>query len=212
MSDASIPGIAHYFTDLARLGSAAIVTRQDGQMAALDELATWTIATGRAAHADGKKLMFIGNGGSASIASHMAVDYSKNGGMRALAFNDGAFLTCIANDFGYDNVFAKQIELHASAGDLLIAISSSGKSANILNAVAAARERSTSVLTMSGFEPTNPLRQLGDYNLYIPSSSYGFVEIGHLAVCHCILDTAMGWGTDPAFDRIGRATHAPGRA
>ncbi len=212
MDGASLPGIAHYFAALARLGSAAIVTTQNGAAATLDELASWTIATARAAHAGGKKLMFIGNGGSAAIASHMAVDYSKNGGMRALAFNDSAFLTCLGNDFGYEQVFARQIELHANPGDLLVAISSSGQSANILNAVAAARARHCSVLTLSGFAADNPLRRLGDYNLYLPSLSYGFVEIAHLAVCHCILDTAMGWTADPAPDRAASPTHTPGRA
>ena len=207
-----MPGIADYFTDLARLGSAAIVTKKGNQSSSLDEFVSWTISTARTAHADGRKLMFVGNGGSAAIASHMAVDFGKNGGMRALAFNDGAFLTCLGNDLGFENVFAKQIEMHAALGDLLIAISSSGRSQNILNAVAVARDRRSNVVTMSGFEPNNPLRQLGDYNLYIPSSSYGFVEIGHLAVCHCILDTAMGWGADPTFDRIGQGIHAAGRA
>ena len=84
----------------------------------------------------GNKLIFVGNGGSAAItASHMATDYSKNGNIRALALNDSSMLTCLGNDLGYDRVFAKQIELHARAGDLVIAISSSGRSANILNAV-----------------------------------------------------------------------------
>ena len=83
--------------------------------------------------------MFVGNGGSAGIASHLAIDFSKNGGMRAMAFNDPSALTCLGNDLGYENVFAKQIEFHGRAGDLLIAISSSGRSPNILNAVKAAR-------------------------------------------------------------------------
>src|SRR6266851_510175 len=170
MRGAAMPGIADYFTDLARLGGAAIVTKKDGGGATLDEFAAWTIAAARTAHESGRKLMFVGNGGSAAIASHMAVDYGKNGGMRSLAFNDGAFLTCLGNDLGFENVFAKQMEMHANPGDLLIAISSSGQSANILNAVAVARERGCTVVTMSGFEPTNKLRQLGDYNLYIPSS------------------------------------------
>ena len=73
--------------------------------------------------------MFVGNGGSAGIASHLAIDFSKNGGLRSLAFNDASALTCLGNDLGYENVFAKQIDFHARAGDLLIAISSSGRSA-----------------------------------------------------------------------------------
>ena len=150
-------------------------------------------ALARATHAAGNKLMFIGNGGSAGICSHMATDYSKNGGLRASAFNDGATLTCLGNDLGYENVFAKQIEWHARAGDLLIAISSSGKSTNILAAVKAARNAGCQVVTFSGFSDDNPLRGLGDINFYIRSTEYGFVEIGHLALIHVILDLHLGW-------------------
>ena len=80
------------------------------------------------------RLFFIGNGGSAAIASHMAADFAKNGGVPALAFNDGASLTCLANDYGYEQVFALPLRQHMRSGDCLIAISSSGKSVNILNA------------------------------------------------------------------------------
>ena len=59
--------------------------------------------------------MFVGNGGSAGICSHLAIDFSKNGGLRAMAFNDPSALTCLGNDLGYENVFAKQIEFHGRA-------------------------------------------------------------------------------------------------
>jgi D-sedoheptulose 7-phosphate isomerase len=134
------------------------------------------------------KVMFIGNGGSAGIASHMAIDFSKNGKMPALAFNDGAALTCLANDFGYDEVFARQMHFHARQGDLLVAISSSGRSQSILLAVNAAREIGCSVITMSGFEPTNPLRTMGDINFYVARSEYGIVEVAHTALIHAVVD------------------------
>lgn len=153
---------------------------------------TTAIDWARKTHAAGRKLIFIGNGGSAAIASHMATDYSKNGDLRSLAMNDGSMLTCLGNDLGYEKVFAKQIDLHAVAGDLLIAISSSGRSPNILNAVAVARDRGCRIITFSGFTPDNPLRSLGDINFYLPSNQYGFVEIGHLTICHAILDYACG--------------------
>jgi D-sedoheptulose 7-phosphate isomerase len=139
----------------------------------------------------GGKVIFIGNGGSAAIASHQAVDYWKNGGMRAMAFNDSSLLTCISNDFGYAHVFAKPVEMFAEPGDILVAISSSGRSENILLAVQAARRKGCKVITMSGFSPETPLRLLGDVNFYVPSDSYGYVEIAHLALCHCILDTII---------------------
>ena len=140
-----------------------------------------------------KKNIFIGNGGSAAIASHMAIDYSKNGRLPSLAFNDGPALTCLGNDLGFENVFAEQIKLHARQGDLLFAISSSGASANILAAVKQAKESGCQVITLSGFSADNPLREQGMLNWYVESSEYGFVEISHLVICHAILDLEMGW-------------------
>ncbi len=135
--------------------------------------------------------MFIGNGGSAGIASHQAIDYWRNGGFPAMAFNDASLLTCIGNDFGYEHVFSKPIAMLAKAGDVLIAISSSGQSANILAGVHQAQSLGCKVITLSAFKPDNPLRQLGDFNFYVPTFSYGFAEISHLAISHCILDGLM---------------------
>jgi len=136
----------------------------------------------------GAKILFIGNGASAAISSHMATDFWKNGGIRALAFNDGVLLTCMGNDYGYEQVFAKPIQMFADAGDVLIAISSSGQSANILLGAQAARQKHCQVITLSGFKPGNPLRSLGDYNFYVPAQTYGPVEILHHSLCHCLLD------------------------
>lgn len=138
--------------------------------------------------AAGGKVMFIGNGASAAIASHMATDFWKNAEIRAMAFNDASGLTCISNDFGYSRVFEKPIERFADPGDLLIAISSSGQSENILRAVAAARAREVKIITFSGFDPENPLRKLGELNFYVPSFQYGIVEIVHLSLLHCLVD------------------------
>lgn len=140
----------------------------------------------------GRKMMFIGNGASAAISSHMSTDFWKNGGMRAIAFNDSSVLTCIGNDFGYKHVFEKPIEMFADAGDILIAISSSGKSENILRGVGAARARQCKVITLSGFDSNNPLSSLGDFNFYVPAQAYGHVEILHHSICHCVLDTIIG--------------------
>jgi D-sedoheptulose 7-phosphate isomerase len=134
------------------------------------------------------RVFFIGNGGSAAIASHCAIDWLKNGGFTTFAFNDGASLTCITNDLGYDNVFALPIERHAMLGDLLFAISSSGRSNSILKAVEVAKAKRMNVVTLSGFEPDNPLLRMGAVNFYVPSQEYGTVEIAHLAILHSILD------------------------
>lgn len=136
----------------------------------------------------GKKVIFVGNGGSASIASHMQTDFLKNAQVPALAFNDSSLLTCLSNDYGYKYVFEKPLAMMAAKGDILFAISSSGKSENILRAVSKAKEKGCDVITLSGFSPANSLRKKGMINFYAHSCSYGDVEIAHLAILHSIVD------------------------
>ncbi|MGO9607177.1 MAG: SIS domain-containing protein [Candidatus Binataceae bacterium] len=182
-----------YFETLASLIANVEATDTTGREISVGQSFEQVQKLAHAAHDARRKIMFIGNGGSAGIASHLAIDFSKNGGLRSLAFNDPSALTCLGNDLGYEEVFAKQIDFHSNPGDLLIAISSSGRSRNILSAVAAARARDCSVVTFSGFDEGNDLRRAGDVNYYIRSNEYGFVEVAHLAICHAILDLDMGW-------------------
>jgi len=183
----------------AYLDTAAHATAQthagtaSGEALPLDAAIDRAIAWAQEAHDAGNKIMIVGNGGSAGIASHTAIDLSKNANLRAVAFNDSSALTCLGNDFGYEHVFAKQIEFHGKPDDLLIAISSSGGSANILNAVSAARARNIRAVTFSGFKADNPLRTSGDLNFYVPASEYGFVEMAHQALLHALLDLKIGW-------------------
>ena len=135
-----------------------------------------------------RRHFFIGNGGSAAIASHMATDFSNKAGISALALNDLSALTCVSNDYGYGEVFECQLRWHARQGDRLFVISSSGQSANVVNAARYANGAGLMVITLSGFAPDNPLRQLGDVNFYVPSSSYGIVETAHLAILHALLE------------------------
>lgn len=137
---------------------------------------------------NGNKIMIIGNGGSASIADHLAIDLWKNAGIRATNYNDSALLTCISNDFGYEYVFEKPIEMFADKGDVLIAISSSGMSKNIINGTVAAMKLGCKIITMSGFKKNNTLRSKGEINFYVPSDYYGFVELAHSVLCHSIVD------------------------
>ena len=195
-----------YFDTLGRLLMATACSDRAGRTMSLADAYDWAMHTAVRTHAQGNKLMFIGNGGSAAIASHMATDFTKNGNLRTVSFNDGSMLTCLGNDLGYENVFARQIEMHARLGDLLVAISSSGRSANILKGVAAARAGGCAVLTLSGFNADNPLRRAGDVNLWVNSGEYGFVEVAHLALCHAVLDMIMGWGAaTPRAAGAGRA-------
>lgn len=185
--------LATYFDTLARTIRDVEVTNAAGKPMSTDTAFAQISKSAHAAHDAGKKIMFIGNGGSAGIASHLAIDFTKNGKLRSLSFNDPSALTALGNDLGYENVFAKQIEYHATPGDIVIAISSSGKSLNILAGVAAARQRGCEIVTFSGFRDDNDLRKAGDVNFYVRAMEYGFVEVAHLSICHAILDLDMGW-------------------
>ena len=138
-----------------------------------------------------QRMYIVGNGGSAAIASHAAIDFWKNGGIAAHTFNDSSLLTCISNDIGFEDVFAAPLEMFAREGDLVICISSSGKSADIVRACQTAARKKCTLITLSGFAPDNKIRSLGDINFFVPDFSYGFVEILHQYVLHCILDAKM---------------------
>jgi hypothetical protein len=125
--------VKHYFDTLAELLHGTVVTSPEGTSLTLEQGIDWMRQAARETHTGRNKIMFVDNGGSAGISSHLAIDYAKNGGLRATAFNDPAALTWLGNDLGYDQVFAKLLELRLRSGDLLVAISSSGRYANILN-------------------------------------------------------------------------------
>ena len=144
-------------------------------------------------HADGKKIMIFGNGGSAAIASHFSVDLTKNAGPRCVNFNEADLITCFANDYGFEHWVEKAVDFYGDAGDLLIVISSSGSSENMLNSVKAARNGNfKAVVTLSGFDEDNSLRQLGDINLWINSKAYNFVENIHQVWLLAIVDLIIG--------------------
>lgn len=180
-----------FLTQLAEHWQRLEITAQKGRNLGREQGLNEALSMIRDCGARKGKLLFIGNGGSAAIASHQAVDFWKNARIKALAFNDASLLTCISNDCGYENVFAEPLKMFAESQDLLIAISSSGKSVNILRAVEYARSAGCKILTLSGFEHDNPLRSLGDWNVYVPSGSYGIVEVSHLAVLHSILTSLL---------------------
>jgi D-sedoheptulose 7-phosphate isomerase len=183
------PIIRQFFGDLSQLLGRVEVTDRRGTELTVEAGIEQAIDLIRDRTKRGSTLMFIGNGGSASIASHQSLDFWRAGGIRSVAFNDPVLLTCISNDFGYPTVFERPIDMFAKGGDILCAISSSGCSENILRGACKARQKRCSVLTMSGFAADNPLRQLGDLNFYVPSDSYGHVEITHLSLSHCMVDT-----------------------
>lgn len=139
----------------------------------------------------GSQIFFIGNGGSAAIASHMTADYMKNGGMNTYSLYDSAVTTCMGNDYGYENIFSRPMQFLVKEKDLLVAISSSGNSENILNAIRIAKEKGADVITLTGFGTDNKAKQMGDINVYVPSSKYGIVESIHNLILQQIVDGIM---------------------
>lgn len=136
-----------------------------------------------------KTVYLIGNGASASMASHFSADLAKNGHLHTQVFSDLSLLTAIGNDLGYSEVFAVPLERRAQPGDLLVAISSSGRSPNILNAARVAGAKKMKLITLTGFDADNPLRQLGDLNAHVPTGTYGLTETCHAAILHHWMDS-----------------------
>ncbi|HVZ23116.1 MAG TPA: SIS domain-containing protein [Vicinamibacterales bacterium] len=180
-----------YFSTFARLFDQLEITTRDGGTLPLDEGMAAAIALVLSIKGGRGKAMVIGNGGSAAIASHLHNDLTKAVGVRAMIFNEPPLLTALANDDGYHTVFHTPLKLWAERDDLLIAVSSSGESRSIVDAAALCAERGCRVLTFSGFKPSNRLRQLGDVNIYVPSPEYGYVEMAHSVIGHCMTDLAI---------------------
>lgn len=134
------------------------------------------------------RVFFIGNGGSAAVADHMTADYMKNGNMITCSLYNTAVMTCLSNDYNYEEVFSKQIELWAEEKDLLVAVSSSGNSPNILRAIEAARQKKCRVITFTGFKGDNKAKQMGDFNVYVPACAYGMVESIHNLILQQVVD------------------------
>ena len=140
----------------------------------------------------GGKLMLAGNGASASIASHLATDFSKQGKVRAMAFNDANLITALGNDCGYENWIAKAVEIYANPRDILVLISSSGKSPNVVKAAHEAKARGLYVAAFTGFASDNPLGAAADINFWVDSRSYNIVECTHMILLAGIVDLLVG--------------------
>ena len=134
------------------------------------------------------KVLVVGNGGSAAIAAHVAVDLTKAAGIRAICFNDASLLTCFGNDFGYNQWVKKAIEFYGDENDLAVLISSSGQSENILNAASYSAEAGMDLITLSGFKADNPLRKYGTVSLWLDSSSYNHIETIHQTWLLSVID------------------------
>ncbi len=153
-----------------------------------DEAGRWICDALRMTQKRGGTCFIVGNGGSAGTASHIANEFLKTLGLRCLTLTDSNLLTCIGNDLGYENVYSMPLNVLMKAEDMLIAISSSGQSLNILKAAQIAKEKGAKVVTLSGCLENNPLRSLGDLNIWMDSNQSGLIEVGHFFILHAIVD------------------------
>ena len=138
------------------------------------------------------KIYFFGNGASAAFANHMALDFSKNGKILSRSLSDSAMLTALSNDYSYEKAMLEYLKIEGvSKEDLVITISSSGNSPNILNVLCHCKENNIKTLALSGLNIDNNSISLADYSIYVPMKTYGMVECIHQIFLHLILDEFM---------------------
>jgi D-sedoheptulose 7-phosphate isomerase len=138
------------------------------------------------------KLIFAGNGASASISAHGAVDFTKQAGVRSITFSDTNMITAFSNDYGYENWMAKALDLYSNVGDVLVLTSVSGESPNVIMAAQRAKEVGMKVVTFSGRSSENSLKQLGDINFWVDSNAYNIVECIHMMWITTVVDSVIG--------------------
>jgi D-sedoheptulose 7-phosphate isomerase len=133
-----------------------------------------------------KEIIIIGNGGSNAIASHMAVDYTKFLSKKCFIPNASDMMTMIVNDYGVEQMYSKFIEYNYTKDSLVILISSSGNSQNIINANSTASDLGLEIITLTGFDHNNKLKSAssGLLNIWVDSKSYGVVEMAHHSILH----------------------------
>lgn len=172
----------------AALLASCEITGKDGASSGIEPGMNAALQMLAKVRGNGGSVYVIGNGGSAAVASHAVIDLVNVAKLRAFTLHEPSVLTCIVNDYGYENAYSRLLAHMARPGDVLIAISSSGRSANIRNAATQVAGNGGSVITLSGFLHDNPLRSLGDVNIWLDASDYGLVEVGHQFILHNLSD------------------------
>ncbi|HOV28312.1 MAG TPA: SIS domain-containing protein [Pseudobacteroides sp.] len=157
------------------------------------------------AYKSDKQLFIMGNGGSASTAMHFACDIGKGTiiegkkRFRVISLNDNiALITAISNDYGYEHVFSEQLKNLVNEKDIIVAISASGNSPNLLNAVDYAKQKGAFTISFVGFDGGN-LKQKSDLCIHIENYNYGKIEDIHLFLCHIISHAIKGKIEDNVF-------------
>lgn len=179
----------NYLKDIDEALRQIVVTNKEGKVLNISEgLEIWTDKVHYIQNETKGLLFFCGNGASATMAEHMSHDWFQNGMVNTYTVSETAHLTAISNDISYDEVFSYRIERCCTDRDMLVAISSSGNSTNILKAINSAREKGSFIVTVSGKGKTNTARTLGDLNFYVSLETYGMVESTHAVLLHLALD------------------------
>ena len=138
-----------------------------------------------------RNVFVIGNGASATMASHLTIDFWKNLEIKAHLFSDQASLTAVGNDISFDECFSEPLSLYGNSNDLLISISSSGNSKNIINGIETANKSNLTTISLTGMKKTNSANLASNYSLYYPGQSYGSVESAHALILHYIIDSLV---------------------
>lgn len=139
------------------------------------------------------KIYFFGNGASAAFANHMALDFSKNGGILSYSLSDSSLLTALSNDYSYDDASVEFMKINKiNKNDLVITISSSGNSKNIINVIDYCNSNDINTLSFSGLKPNNLSIKKAKFSIFVPAYTYGIVECCHQVIIHSILDMFMG--------------------
>lgn len=181
----------NHVEELNRIMNGLLVFQNDGAETSIDNsFLVWKKAT-LLIREEKRTIFLIGNGASASMASHTAADLAKNARVRTEVFSDLSLITAIANDMGFENVFVEPLRRRMRTGDMLVAISSSGQSSNVILAAEEAQRKGGFIVTLSAMETNNKLRSLGMLNFYLPASTYGMAETGHAAILHYWIDQTV---------------------
>ncbi len=186
----------NYYTEFCAAVGRALesveVSLRSGEYLDKEEGLSSLCSMSKAIREEGRYQFLCGNGASASFANHMALDWTKTANVPTFSFSDSALLTAMGNDLGYEHAFSAPLSWYAKSGDLLLTISSSGNSPNILKTIEMARSKGMSVVTVSGMSSDNESRQLGDLNFFVPSNTYGVAESAHQVLLHAWLDRFLG--------------------
>jgi D-sedoheptulose 7-phosphate isomerase len=140
------------------------------------------------------KVIIAGNGGSAAIASHVSVDLSKNAGIRAINFNDADLITCLSNDYSYEEWIESALKIYVDKKDIVVLVSSSGSSKNHLKAARYLKQRKIRFITLTAKDKNNPLKKINHkgINIWINSKSYNIIEVFHLYILLLVVDLCIG--------------------